>query len=133
MQLIKYDAACKAIAEAKAVDEVKAALGGLLAPEQKENILGLVEIREIYKASKVGNIAGCLVLEGLIRRNSNVRLLRDNAVIFEGELDSLKRFKDDTKEVKANIECGLALKNFNDIKVGDKVEVYELVQVPRRL
>jgi translation initiation factor IF-2 len=117
----------------EAVDEVKAALGGLLAPEQKENILGLVEIREIYKSSKVGNIAGCLVLEGLIRRNSNVRLLRDNAVIFEGELDSLKRFKDDTKEVKANIECGLALKNFNDIKVGDKVEVYELVQVPRRL
>ena len=117
----------------EAVDEVKAALGGLLAPEQKENILGLVEIREIYKASKVGNIAGCLVLEGLIRRNSNVRLLRDSAVIFEGELDSLKRFKDDTKEVKANIECGLALKNFNDIKVGDKVEVYELIQVPRRL
>jgi len=117
----------------EAVDEVKAALGGLLAPEQKENILGLVEIREIYKASKVGNIAGCLVLEGLIRRNSNVRLLRDSAVIFEGELDSLKRFKDDTKEVKANIECGLALKNFNDIKVGDKIEVYELVQVPRRL
>ena len=117
----------------EAVDEVKAALGGLLAPEQKENILGLVEIREIYKASKIGNIAGCFVLEGLIRRNSNIRLLRDNAIIFEGELDSLKRFKDDTKEVKANIECGLALKNFNDIQVGDKVEVYELVQVPRKL
>ncbi len=117
----------------EAVDEVKSALGGLLAPEQKENILGLVEIREIYKASKVGNIAGCMVLEGLIRRNSNVRLLRDSAVIFEGELDSLKRFKDDAKEVKANTECGLALKNFNDIEVGDKVEVYELVQVPRKL
>ncbi len=117
----------------EAVDEVKLALGGLLAPEQKENILGVVEIREIYKASKVGNIAGCFVLEGLIRRNSNVRLLRDSNVIFEGELDSLKRFKDDTKEVKANIECGLSLKNFNDIKVGDKVEVYELVQVPRKL
>jgi len=117
----------------EAVDEVKSALGGLLAPEQKENILGLVEIREIYKASKVGNIAGCIVLEGLIRRNSNVRLLRDNDVIFEGELDSLKRFKDDAKEVKANIECGLALKNFNDIEVGDKVQVYELVQVPRKL
>jgi translation initiation factor IF-2 len=117
----------------EAVDEVKSALGGLLAPEQKENILGLVEIREIYKASKVGNIAGCMVLEGLIRRNSNIRLLRDSAVIFEGELDSLKRFKDDVKEVKANIECGLALKNFNDIEVGDKVQVYELVQVPRKL
>ena len=117
----------------EAVDEVKSALGGLLAPEQKENILGLVEIREIYKASKVGNIAGCMVLEGLIRRNSNVRLLRGSEVIFEGELDSLKRFKDDAKEVKANIECGLALKNFNDIEVGDKVQVYELVQVPRKL
>jgi len=117
----------------EAVDEVKSALGGLLAPEQKENILGLVEIREIYKASKVGNIAGCIVLEGLIRRNSNVRLLRGSEVIFEGELDSLKRFKDDAKEVKANIECGLALKNFNDIEVGDKVQVYELVQVPRKL
>jgi len=117
----------------EAVDEVKSALGGLLAPEQKENILVLVEIREIYKASKVGNIAGCIVLEGLIRRNSNIRLLRDSAVIFEGELDSLKRFKDDVKEVKANIECGLALKNFNDIEVGDKVQVYELVQVPRKL
>ena len=117
----------------EAVDEVKLALGGLLAPEQRENILGLVEIREIYKASKVGNIAGCLVLEGLIRRNSNVRLLRNDEAIFEGELDSLKRFKDDAKEVKANIECGLALKNFNDIEVGDKVQVYELVQVPRKL
>jgi len=117
----------------EAVDEVKAALGGLLAPEQKENILGLVDIREIYKASKVGNIAGCLVLEGVIRRNSNIRLLRDSEIIFEGELDSLKRFKDDVKEVKANIECGLALKNFNDIEVGDKVQVYELVQVPRKL
>ena len=117
----------------EAVDEVKAALGGLLAPEQKENILGLVEIREIYKASKVGNIAGCFVLEGVIRRNSNIRLLRDSAIIFEGELDSLKRFKDDVKEVKSNIECGLALKNFNDIVIGDKVQVYELVQVPRKL
>ncbi len=117
----------------EAVDEVKLALGGLLAPEQRENILGLVEIREIYKASKVGNIAGCLVLEGVIRRNSNIRLLRNDEAIFEGELDSLKRFKDDAKEVKANIECGLSLKNFNDIEVGDKVQVYELVQVPRKL
>ena len=117
----------------EAVDEVKAALGGLLAPEQKENILGLVEIREIYKASKVGNIAGCFVLEGIIRRNSNIRLLRDSEIVFEGELESLKRFKDDVKEVKANIECGLALKKFNDIEVGDRVQVYELVQVPRKL
>jgi len=117
----------------EAVDEVKAALGGLLSPEQKENILGLVEIREIFKASKVGTIAGCYVLEGVIKRNSKIRLLRNDVVIHEGELDSLKRFKDDIKEVKVKFECGLALKNFNDMEVGDKVEVYELVQVARKL
>lgn len=117
----------------EAVDEVKAALGGLLSPEQKENTLGLVEIREIFKASKIGTIAGCYVLEGLIRKNSNIRLLRDNVVIFEGELDSLKRFKDDIKEVKSNFECGLSIKNFNDMKVGDQIEVYELVEVARKL
>ena len=117
----------------EAVDEVKAALGGLLSPEQKENILGLVEIRETFSASKVGTIAGCFVLEGIIRRNSSIRVLRDSFVIYDGALDSLKRFKDDIKEVKANLECGLSIKNFNDLKVGDNVEVYELVQVARKL
>ena len=117
----------------EAVDEVKAALGGLLSPEQKENILGLVEIRETFSASKVGTIAGCFVLEGIIRRNSSIRILRDSVVIYDGALDSLKRFKDDIKEVKANLECGLSIKNFNDLKVGDNVEVYELVQVARKL
>ena len=117
----------------EAVDEVKAALGGLLSPEQKENILGLVEIREIFKASKIGTIAGCYVLEGLIRKNSKIRLLRDNVVIYDGELDSLKRFKDDIKEVKSNFECGLSIKNYNDMKVGDQIEVYELVEVARKL
>tara|TARA_B110000196_G_C21144724_1_gene665908 strand:+ start:238 stop:2691 length:2454 start_codon:yes stop_codon:yes gene_type:complete len=117
----------------EAVDEVKAALGGLLSPEQKENILGLVEIRETFSASKVGTIAGCFVLEGIIRRNSSIRVLRDSVVIYDGALDSLKRFKDDIKEVKANLECGLSIKNFNDLKVGDNVEVYELVQVARKL
>ncbi len=117
----------------EAVDEVKAALGGLLSPEQKENRLGLVEIREIFKASKIGTIAGCYVLEGLIRKNSKIRLLRDNVVIFDGELDSLKRFKDDIKEVKSNFECGLSIKNYNDMKVGDQIEVYELVEVARKL
>ena len=117
----------------EAVDEVKAALGGLLSPEQKENILGLVEIRETFSASKVGTIAGCFVLEGIIRRNSSIRVLRDSVVIYDGTLDSLKRFKDDIKEVKANLECGLSIKNFNDLKVGDNVEVYELVKVARKL
>jgi len=117
----------------EAVDEVKAALGGLLSPEEKENILGLVDVRETFKASKVGTIAGCYVLEGLIRRDSKIRILRDNVVIYDGELDSLKRFKDDTKEVKSNFECGLSIKNFNDIKVGDQIEAYELLQVARKL
>jgi translation initiation factor IF-2 len=115
------------------VDEVKAALGGLLSPEQKENTLGLVEIREIFKASKIGTIAGCYVLDGLIRKNSKIRLLRDNVVIYDGELDSLKRFKDDIKEVKSNFECGLSIKNYNDMKAGDQIEVYELVEVARKL
>ena len=117
----------------EAVDEVKAALGGLLSPEQKENTLGLVEIREIFKASKIGTIAGCYVLDGLIRKNSKIRLLRDSVVIYDGELDSLKRFKDDIKEVKSNFECGLSIKNYNDMKVGDQIEVYELVEVARKL
>jgi len=117
----------------EAVDEVKAALGGLLSPEQKENILGLVEIRETFKASKVGTIAGCYVAEGLIRRNSSIRVLRDDVVIYDGALESLKRFKDDIKEVKAKFECGLSIKNFNDLKAGDMVEVYEYVQVARKL
>ena len=117
----------------EAVDEVKAALSGLLSPEQKENILGLVEIREIFKASKIGTIAGCYVLEGIVRKNSKIRLLRDDVVIYDGDLDSLKRFKDDVKEVKSNFECGLSIKSYNDMKVGDKVEVYELVEVARKL
>lgn len=117
----------------QAVDEVKAALGGMLAPEQRENVLGLVEIREVYRISKVGAVAGCYVLDGLVRRGSRIRLLRDNVVIHDGELDSLKRFKDDVKEVKSNFECGLSLKNFNDIEVGDTLEVYEVVEVARTL
>ena len=100
----------------EAVDEVKAALSGMLAPERKENQLGLIEVREVYKISKVGTVAGCYVLEGVVRRGSKVRLLRDNVVVFDGELDSLKRFKDDVREVKAGFECGLSLKNYKDRK-----------------
>jgi translation initiation factor IF-2 len=116
-----------------AVDEVKAALSGMLAPEQKESVLGLVQIRQIYKISKVGTVAGCMVLEGLVRRGARVRLLRDNVVIHDGELDSLKRFKDDVREVKAGFECGLSLKNYNDIKEGDQLEAYEVLEVARTL
>jgi translation initiation factor IF-2 len=117
----------------EAVDEVKAALGGMLAPEQKEQMIGTVEIREVFRISKVGSIAGCYVQDGMIKRNSKVRLLRNNVIIHTGELDSLKRFKDDVKEVKNNFECGLSLKNFNDIEVGDILEVYEVVEVARTL
>lgn len=117
----------------EAVDEIKAALSGMLAPERKESILGLVEVREVYKISKVGTVAGCMVLDGLVKRSAKVRLLRDNVVIHDGELDSLKRFKDDVREVKAGFECGLSLKNFNDVKAGDQIEAYEVVEVARTL
>ena len=117
----------------EAVDEVKAALSGMLAPEQKEAVLGLVEIRQVYKISKVGTVAGCMVLDGVVKRGSRVRLLRDNVVMHDGELDSLKRFKDDVREVKAGFECGLSLKNFNDVKEGDQLEVYEVQEVARSL
>jgi translation initiation factor IF-2 len=116
-----------------AVDEVKAALSGMLAPEQKESKLGIVEIREVYRISKVGTVAGCYVLEGLVRRGSRIRLIRDGTVIHEGELDSLKRFKDDVREVKAGFECGLSIKNFNEVQVSDQLEVFEVVEVSRTL
>ena len=116
-----------------AVDEVKAALSGMLAPEKKENILGLVDVRQVFKISKVGAVAGCMVLEGLVRRNAMVRVLRDNVVVHTGEIDSLKRFKDDVREVKAGFECGMSLKNFNDLKVGDQFEIYEVQEVARTL
>ena len=117
----------------EALDDVKAALSGMLAPERKESQLGIVEIREVYKISKVGTVAGCMVTEGLVRRNAKIRLLRDNVVIHTGELDSLKRFKDDAREVKSGFECGLSLKNFDDVKTGDQLEVFEVVEVARSL
>jgi translation initiation factor IF-2 len=117
----------------EAVDEVKAALSGMLAPEKKENVLGLVEVRQVFRISKVGTVAGCYVTEGLVRRNAKVRVLRDNVVIHDGELDSLKRFKDDVREVKAGFECGLSLRGYNDINVGDQLEVYEIQEVARTL
>ncbi|HZF19404.1 MAG TPA: translation initiation factor IF-2 [Burkholderiales bacterium] len=117
----------------EAVDEVKAALSGMLAPEKKEAVLGLVEVRQVFKISKVGAVAGCYVLEGLVRRSASVRVLRDNVVIHTGEIDSLKRFKDDVREVKSSFECGMSLKNFNDLKVGDQFEIYEVQEVARTL
>ncbi|MBK6805923.1 MAG: translation initiation factor IF-2 [Betaproteobacteria bacterium] len=116
-----------------AVDEVKAALSGLLTPEQKENRLGLVEVREVFRISKIGTVAGCMVVEGLVRRGSKIRVLRDNVVVHDGELDSLKRFKDDVREVKAGFECGLSLRGYHDVQKGDQLEAYEIVEVTRTL
>jgi translation initiation factor IF-2 len=117
----------------EAVDDVRAALSGMLAPERKESQLGMVEVREVYKISRIGTVAGCYVLEGVVRRGAKIRLLRDNVVIHDGELDSLKRFKDDVREVKAGFECGLSIKNFHDIEQKDQIEVYEIVEVARTL
>ncbi len=116
-----------------AINEVKAAMEGMLAPEYEEKITANVEIREVFKISKVGTIAGCMVLDGKINRNSKVRIVRDGVVVFTGELASLKRYKDDVKEVATGYECGLNIHNFNDIKVGDIVEAYEQVEVKRKL
>ena len=116
-----------------AVDEVKAAMSGMLAPERREETLGLVDIREVYTISRIGTVAGCMVLEGLVRRDSQVRLLRDNVVTWTGHIDSLRRFKDDAKEVKAGFDCGITLKGNNDLKVGDQLEVFEIKEVARSL
>ncbi|MCC2589439.1 translation initiation factor IF-2 [Chryseobacterium sp. MFBS3-17] len=116
-----------------AIDEVKEAMEGMLSPEIKEQVIGNVEIREVFKISKVGSIAGCMVLSGKVTRNSKIRLLRDGIVKFDGELESLKRFKDDVKEVTKGYECGLNIKGYNDIEVGDILEVYEEVAVKKKL
>ncbi|MCD5364547.1 translation initiation factor IF-2, partial [Chromobacterium aquaticum] len=141
----RADAAARKLAESEgvdiryyniiydAVDEVKAALSGMLAPEKKEQILGTVEIRQVIPVSKVGNIAGCMVTDGMIKRTASIRLIRNHVVVHTGELDSLKRFKDDVKEVKQGYECGLMLKNFNDIQEGDQLEAFEIVEVARSL
>jgi translation initiation factor IF-2 len=117
----------------EAVDEIKAALSGMMAPDRKESVLGLIEVREVFRISKIGVVSGCYVLEGSIKRGSMVRLKRDDELIHTGQLDSLKRFKDDVKEVKSGFECGLSLKGFNDIKVGDQLEAYEIIEISRSL
>ena len=116
-----------------AVDELKAAMSGMLTPDKKEEIIGMAEIRQVFRISKIGSIAGCMVTNGVIRRNARWRLLRDNVVIFTGELDSLKRFKDDVREVKEGFECGLNLKGYNDIQEGDQLECFEIKEIARTI
>ncbi len=117
----------------EAIDDIRSALTGMLAPEVKEQIVGLAEVREVFRSSKFGTVAGCLVVDGYVRRNNPIRVLRDNVVIFQGELESLKRFKDDAAEVRAGTECGIGVKGYNDIKVGDQIECFERVEVARQL
>ena len=116
-----------------AVDELKLAMSGMLTPDKKEEVIGTAEIRQVFKVSKIGSIAGCMVTAGVVRRTARLRLLRENVVIFTGELDSLKRFKDDAKEVKESFECGLNIKNYNDIQAGDVLEFFEIREVARTL
>ncbi|MBB72738.1 MAG: translation initiation factor IF-2 [Legionellales bacterium] len=142
---VRADAAARRLVEAEkvdlhyysviydAIDEVKQALSGMLSPEEKEQIVGLAEVRDVFRSPKIGAIAGCMVVEGYVKRNMPIRVLRDNVVIYEGELESLRRFKDDVAEVRQGFECGIGVKNYNDVKVGDNIEVYEVVQVKRTL
>ncbi len=116
-----------------AVDELKAAMSGMLTPDKREEILGTAEIRQVFKVSKIGSIAGCMVTSGMVKRSARLRLLRDNVVIFTGELESLKRFKDDVREVKESFECGLNIKNYNDIQENDVLEFFEIKEVARTL
>jgi translation initiation factor IF-2 len=116
-----------------AIDEVKNSLSGMLAPEFKEEIVGLAEVRDVFRSPKLGAIAGCMVTEGVVKRNNPIRVLRDNVVIYEGELESLRRFKDDVQEVRSGTECGIGVKNYNDVKEGDQIEVFEQVAVKRTL
>jgi translation initiation factor IF-2 len=115
------------------IDEVKAAMAGMLSPEFKEQIIGIAEVRDVFRSSKLGAIAGSVVIEGLVKRQNRIRVLRNNIVIYEGELESLRRFKDEAKEVRMGMECGIGVKNYNDVQVGDLIEVYETVQVERKL
>ncbi|WP_290783843.1 translation initiation factor IF-2 [Halomonas sp.] len=115
------------------IDEVKLAMTGMLAPEWKEEIVGIAEVRDVFRAPKIGAVAGCMVVEGSVFRNKKIRVLRDNVVIYEGELESLRRFKDDVQEVRNGMECGIGVKNYNDVQVGDKIEVFDQIKVERTL
>jgi translation initiation factor IF-2 len=115
------------------IDEVKLAMTGMLAPEYKEEIIGLAEVRDVFRSPKFGSVAGCMVIDGVVKRNKPIRVLRENVVIYEGELESLRRFKDDAGEVKQGLECGIGVKNYNDVRVGDQIEVYDRIQVQRSI
>ena len=117
----------------EAIDEVKRAINGMLAPEIQENIVGLAEVRDVFRSPKFGSIAGCMVIDGFVKRNLPIRVLRDNVVIYEGQLESLRRFKDDVNDVKMGMECGIGVKNYNDVKNGDQIEVFERVEVRREI
>ena len=115
----------------EAIDQIKAAVSGMLSPEVTEEIIGLAEVRDVFRAPKIGAIAGCMVIDGTVKRSAPIRVLRDNVVIYEGELESLRRFKDDVNEVRSGTECGIGVKNYNDVKVGDQIEVFERVETKR--
>ena len=115
------------------IDDIKAAMSGLLSPETHESIIGLAEVKDVFKSPKFGAVAGSMVIEGTVKRGKPIRVLRDNIVIYEGELESLRRFKDDVDEVRNGTECGIAVKNYNDVKPGDQIEVYDRVEVARTI
>jgi translation initiation factor IF-2 len=117
----------------EAIDDVKQVLSGMLAPEIKEQIVGLAEVREVFHSSKLGTVAGCIVVDGYVRRNNPIRVLRNNVVIFEGGLESLRRFKDDVNEVRAGTECGIGVKNYNDVRIGDQIECYSRIEIARTM
>jgi len=117
----------------EAIDDVKAAISGLMAPEIREQIVGLAEVKEVFSSPKFGDIAGCIVTEGYVKRSNPIRVLRDNVVIYEGELESLRRFKDDVNEVRSGTECGIGVKNYSDVKPGDQIECFERVEIARNL
>ncbi|TNH03571.1 translation initiation factor IF-2 [Testudinibacter sp. TR-2022] len=142
---VRADASARRVVESENIDlryysviydlinEVKAAMSGMLAPEFKQQIIGLAEVRDVFKSPKLGAIAGCMVTEGVVKRNNPIRVLRDNVVIYEGELESLRRFKDDVNEVRNGMECGIGVKNYNDVRVGDQIEVFETIEVKRSI
>jgi translation initiation factor IF-2 len=115
------------------IDDVKAAINGLLSPEIRETIIGIAQVRDAFRSSSMGTIAGCLVTEGVVRKSSPIRVLRDSVVIYEGQLESLRRFKDDVSEVRSGTECGIGVKNYNDVKAGDQIEVFERTVVARTI
>jgi translation initiation factor IF-2 len=115
------------------IDDVKLGMSGLLSPEIREEILGLAEVKDVFKSSAMGAVAGCQVIEGAVKKGNPIRVLRDNVVIYEGELESLRRHKDDVKEVKTGTECGIAVKNYNDVKPGDNIECFQRSEVARKI